>query len=275
MAENCNHNCGSCSANCSERSAESLLASLNENSSVKKIIGIVSGKGGVGKSSVTALLASMMAQKGYRTAVLDADITGPSQGKCFGIKEKAMGDGVVIYPFISEKYGIQVMSVNMMLENDEVPVLWRGPILAGVVKQFYSEVLWQDVDYMFVDMPPGTGDVPLTVFQSIPLDGIIIVTSTQALAGMVVSKAINMANAMNIPVLGLLENMSYVECDNCHEKLYVFGESHIHEVADMFNLPILGRLPLKTTITKAIDEGTVEDIRAEELNTCIEVIEEW
>lgn len=271
---NCNNNCSSCNKDCGDRTAESLLASLHKDSKVKKIIGIVSGKGGVGKSSVTALLASMMAQRGYRTAVLDADITGPSQGKCFGIHEKAVGNENAIYPFESKKLGIQVMTVNMMLQDDMVPVLWRGPILAGVVKQFYSDVVWEDVDYMFVDMPPGTGDVPLTVFQSIPLDGIIIVTSPQELAGMVVSKAINMANEMNVNVLGLLENMSYVECDNCGEKLYVFGQSHIQEMAARFNLPILGRMPLKPAITKAIDEGNVEEISADELLTCIDAIEE-
>ncbi len=245
---------------------------FNERSSVKKVIGVVSGKGGVGKSFVTSMLASEMARRGHRTAVLDGDITGPSQGKAFGIHERATGDGQLIYPAITKK-GIQVMTTNMILDTDETPVIWRGPMVANVLKQFYQEVYWNDVDYMFVDMPPGTSDVPLTAFQSFKLDGIVIVTSPQELVSMVVEKAINMANMMNIRVLGLVENMSYVQCPKCGEKIYVFGKSHIQEVAEKYHLPVIARVPLDPRISEASDAGAVEDLEVEEIKPAADFIE--
>lgn len=245
---------------------------LNEKSSVKKVIGVVSGKGGVGKSFVTSMLASEMQRRGHRTAVLDGDITGPSQGKSFGIHEKATGEENLIYPAVT-KSGIQVITTNMILDRDDQPVIWRGPMVANVLKKFYQEVYWNDVDYMFVDMPPGTSDVPLTAFQSFKLDGIIIVTSPQELVSMVVEKAINMANMMNIPVIGLIENMSYVECPNCGEKILVFGRSHIQEIADKYNLPVLARVPLDPRISEASDAGTIEDLEIEAIKPAADFIE--
>ena len=272
--ENCNHNCESCSANCESRQAgpQSFLATPYSKSKIGKIIGVISGKGGVGKSFVTSLLACEMQRKGYRTAVLDGDITGPSQGKAFGIREKAYGDGEVIFP-AETKTGIQVISMNMLLETDDTPVIWRGPMVGGVLKQLYSEVYWKDVDYMFVDMPPGTSDVPLTLFQSIPLDGIVIVTSPQELVSMVVDKAINMANMMNIRVLGVIENMSYVQCDHCGEKLYVFGPSHIKETAEKFDLPVLAQVPLDPKIAVSADAGTIEDLQVQEITAAADLLE--
>ncbi len=244
----------------------------NEKSKIKKIIGVVSGKGGVGKSFVTSMLASQMADRGYRTAVLDGDITGPSQAKAFGINEKAMGDGTYIYPATTKK-GIQVISTNMILDSDETPVIWRGPMVANILKQFYTDVIWEDVDYMFVDMPPGTSDVPLTMFQSIPLDGIVVITSPQDLVSMVVEKAINMARQMNVNVLGLIENMSYLNCPHCGEKIYLFGESHIDDVAAKYNLPVLAQVPMNTEIAKAADAGCIEDVNIEELKPAVDLIE--
>ena len=271
--ENCTHDCSSCGTNCPSREKpQSFLAKPYEKSSIKKIIGVVSGKGGVGKSFVTSLLASEMQRRGFRTAVLDGDITGPSQGKSFGITDKAYGDGEVIYPEIT-KSGIQVISMNMLLETDDTPVIWRGPMVGGVLKQLYSEVYWKDVDYMFIDMPPGTSDVPLTLFQSIPVDGIIIVTSPQELVSMVVNKAVNMANMMNIKVLGVIENMSYVECTKCGEKLYVFGPSHIQETADKFDLPVLAQIPLDPRIAASADAGTIEDLQIEQITKAAELLE--
>lgn len=246
----CTHNCSSCSENCSSRDKESLLASLNEHSSVKKVIGVVSGKGGVGKSSITSLLATTMNKRGYKTAVLDADITGPSIPKAFGITEKPKGTEEYIMPCKS-KGGIDIMSVGLLLENETDPVLWRGPIIAGTVKQFWTDVIWDDVDYMFIDMPPGTGDVPLTVFQSIPLDGIVVVSTPQKLVGVIVEKAIKMANAMNIPLIGIVENMSYVLCPDCGKKIDLFGKSE--------NELILDRLPLDPRLADHCDNGTVEN----------------
>ena len=257
----CTHNCSTCGESCSERKEESLLAPLNEKSSVAKVIGIVSGKGGVGKSLVTSLMAAGMAKKGYRTAILDADVTGPSIPKVFGIKGRAGGNDFGIIPAAS-KNGVEVMSVNLLLENASDPVVWRGPVIAGVVKQFWTDVLWGDVDYMFVDMPPGTGDVPLTVFQSLPVDGIIVVTSPQELVSMIVEKAVKMANLMNIPILGIVENMSYLECPDCKKKISVFGESHIEEIAKENNIPVLGQIPITPDIAQKCDEGKVEDIDA-------------
>lgn len=255
----CTHECGSCSESCSERSGgqESFLEKTNDMSSVKKVIGIVSGKGGVGKSLVTGLMSVLSQRNGFNTAVLDADITGPSIPKMFGIHEKVTGDGNGIYPAVT-KTGIRVMSLNLLMENETDPVVWRGPIIAGTVKQFWTEVIWGDVDYMFIDMPPGTGDVPLTVFQSIPVDGIIVVASPQELVGMIVEKAINMARLMNIPVLGLVENMSYAVCPDCGKKLNIFGDSHIDEIAEKGNLPVLGKIPFDSSLAAACDKGMIE-----------------
>lgn len=223
MSSECNHDCGSCQEDCSERS---FLAPMNAHSNVKKVIGIVSGKGGVGKSSVTSLLAVLKQREGHSVAILDGDITGPSIGKTFGVDDlEIFSNGKEIIPALSQQ-GIKIMSTNLLLDHPEDPVVWRGPVLAGMIKQFWSDVLWEDVDYMFVDMPPGTGDVPLTVFQSLPLDGIVIVTSPQELVSMIVGKAVNMAKKMDIPILGIVENMSYVECPDCGKKIFVFGKSH-------------------------------------------------
>lgn len=271
--ETCNHQCEGCSANCSSRSTpESFAAHLHARSRVKKVIGIVSGKGGVGKSFITSLLASQMQRKGYHTAVLDGDITGPSMGKVFGITEKASGDGELMIP-ARTKSGIQLVSANMLLEDDSQPIIWRGPMVAGILKQFYEEVFWDDVDYMFVDMPPGTSDVPLTAFQSLPLSGIIVVTSPQELVSMVVAKAINMANMMNIKVLGLIENMSYVECEECGHRMYVFGKSHIQETAEKYHLPVLAQIPLDPRIAEASDSGSIEDVIIPEISYAADLIE--
>lgn len=245
---------------------------LNSKSSVRKIIGVVSGKGGVGKSFVTSMLASEMQRRGHRTAVLDGDITGPSQGKAFGIHEPATGDGTYIYPAVT-KNGIQVMTTNMILDSDDTPVIWRGPMVANVLKQFYTDVIWDNVDFMFVDMPPGTSDVPLTAFQSIPLDGIVVVTSPQELAGMVVEKAINMAAKMNIRVLGIIENMSYVVCPHCGEKIEVFGKSHLNEISEKYHMPVLARVPLDPKISEAADAGQIEDLVVKEIAPAADVVE--
>ena len=257
----CTHDCSTCGESCSERKEESLLAPLNSMSSVKKVIGIVSGKGGVGKSLVTSLMAAGMQKKGYRTAVLDADITGPSIPKVFGIEGMAKGSEYGILPSSSEN-GVEVMSVNLLLENASDPVVWRGPILAGTVKQFWTDVIWDDVDFMFVDMPPGTGDVPLTVFQSLPIDGIIVVTSPQELVSMIVEKAVKMAKMMNVPIMGLVENMSYFSCPDCGKEINDFGESHIEDVAKQNGLKVLGRIPINPEIAAKCDAGKVENIDA-------------
>ena len=256
----CNHDCSSCSANCGERQQpESFLEKLNDRSSVKKVVAVVSGKGGVGKSLVTALTACEARRRGKRVAVLDADITGPSIPRAFGIAEKAQSDGELLYPKVTGT-GIEVMSINLLLEQDTDPVVWRGPVIAGVVKQFWTDVLWRDIDVMFIDMPPGTGDVPLTVFQSIPVDGIIIVASPQELVSMIVEKAVKMAEMMNIPILGLIENMSYIECPDCGKRISVFGESHIGEAAAAHSTKVLGRLPIRPEFAAAVDAGAVEGI---------------
>lgn len=259
MSEECNHDCSSCSADCSSRSPESFLEKPHEKSSIKKVIGVVSGKGGVGKSMISSMLAVNFQRKGYRTAILDADITGPSIPKAFGITSRATGNESGIDPVVT-KTGIQTMSVNLLLEDTSDPVIWRGPVIAGTVKQFWQDVIWTDVDYMFVDMPPGTGDVPLTVFQAIPVDGIVIVTSPQELVSMIVGKAVKMAQMMNIPILGIIENMSYVECPGCKEHINVFGESHVEEVAAQYGLPILGKIPMTPVISAASDAGDVENL---------------
>ena len=270
----CSSDCSSCKENCSSRkpSKEDFLVPQNEHSKIKKVIGIVSGKGGVGKSFVTSYLSVLMNRKGYKTAILDGDITGPSIPKAFGMHKRAQACEWGMLPEES-KNGIKVMSVNLLLETEDTPVIWRGPVVAGVVKQFWQEVVWGDVDYMFVDMPPGTGDVPLTIYQSLPLDGIIIVTSPQELVSMIVAKAVNMAEAMDVPILGLVENYSYVECGNCGEKISVFGESHIEKIASKHNLPVLAKVPINPAIAKAIDAEDVEGLQGEWLDACSETVE--
>ena len=254
----CTHNCSTCSQNCSSRKdPESLREKPHELSKIKKVIGVVSGKGGVGKSLVTSLLAVSTQRKGFKTAILDADITGPSIPKAFGIKEKAQGTENGILPCKS-KTGIEIMSVNLLLENDTDPVVWRGPVIAGAVKQFWTDVIWDDVDFMFVDMPPGTGDVPLTVFQSLPVDGIVIVASPQELVGMIVEKAVKMANLMNIPVLAFAENMSYFLCPNCDTKHKIFGESNIKEIAEEYNVDTVAEIPMNNKLAAAVDAGVIE-----------------
>jgi len=274
-AENCNHDCGSCSANCESRTAPktSFEEKLSEGSSVKKVIGVVSGKGGVGKSLVTSLMACRMRAENHRVGILDADITGPSIPKAFGIHEPVgiSPDGKLLVPAVSST-GIEVISANMILENETDPVIWRGPVIAGAVKQFWGETLWENIDYMFVDMPPGTGDVPLTVFQSLPVDGIIIVTSPQELVSMIVGKAVNMAKKMDIPILGMIENMSYLECPDCGKKIAVFGESRIDEAAEKYGLPVLAQIPIRPEIAKAVDEGTVEYVNADFLDKAVEAV---
>jgi Mrp family chromosome partitioning ATPase len=258
MSTNCTHDCASCGESCSERTQpESMILQSNENSHVKKVIGVVSGKGGVGKSLVTSLLAVSMQRKGYETAILDADITGPSIPKMFHITGRAQGSEFGVIPAES-KLGTKIMSVNLLLSNETDPVVWRGPIIAGTVTQFWTDVVWGDVDFMFVDMPPGTGDVPLTVFQSLPLDGIIIVTSPQELVSMIVTKAVNMAKKMDIPILGVVENYSYFACPDCGKKVSIFGESKIDEVAASNGIKVLGKLPIDPKLAAAGDAGTIE-----------------
>ena len=255
----CNGNCSSCGSDCGERKAESLLAQLNPNSKVKKVIAVVSGKGGVGKSTVTATLAVAMAREGKRTAILDADITGPSAPTAFGVTECQGATEEGLYPALSRS-GIQIMSINLLLDNPNDPVVWRGPVIAGAVKQFWSDVIWEDVDYMFVDMPPGTGDVPLTVFQSLPIDGVVIVTTPQDLVSMIVAKAVKMANMMHVPVLGFVENYSYLQCPDCGRKIEVFGKSHLDEIAKEFDLPVLAKLPIEPYVAEAYDNGMMETV---------------
>lgn len=269
----CTHNCDTCGVDCDSRvkSKEDFLADMNALSNIKKVIGVVSGKGGVGKSLVTSMLAVLSQRDGNKTAILDADVTGPSIPKIFGIKEKAAGNENGIFP-VKTKTGISVMSVNLLLENDTDPVIWRGPVIAGTVKQFWTDVIWSDIDYMFVDMPPGTGDVPLTVFQSLPLSGIIIVTSPQELVSMIVSKAIKMAEMMDVPVLGIVENMSYVECGCCHNKISLFGESHTNESSELGNIPVLGKIPVDPKIATACDKGMIELFEGDWLNETIKKI---
>ena len=267
----CSGNCSSCGSDCADRQAESLLAELNPKSSVKKVIAVVSGKGGVGKSTVTALLAVAMARKGKNVAVLDADITGPSAPTAFGVNEcqGASEDG--LYPALT-RGGIQVMSINLLLDNPADPVVWRGPVIAGAVKQFWTDVIWEDVDYMFVDMPPGTGDVPLTVFQSLPIDGVVIVTTPQDLVSMIVAKAVKMANMMHVPVLGFVENYSYLECPDCGKRIEVFGKSHLKEIAAKFELPVLAQLPIDPSVAEAYDNGLMETVNTDAVNSVIDAV---
>lgn len=271
----CTHDCGSCSSSCesSVNAAEnSMIQQLNEASSVKKVIGVVSGKGGVGKSLVTSMLAVLMNRRGYAAAILDADITGPSIPKAFGVTGRAEGSELGIFPK-KTKLGIEIMSVNLLLERVTDPVVWRGPIIAGTVTQFWKDVIWNDIDFMFIDMPPGTGDVPLTVFQTIPLDGIIVVTSPQELVSMIVGKAVNMAQMMNIPVIGLVENMSYVECPDCKKRINIFGDSKLDEVAKEYKLDILARLPISPEIASQVDKGVIELFEADWLENAADIIE--
>ena len=268
----CTHDCSTCQNKCSSAKPESLLAPQNAGSNVKKVIGVVSGKGGVGKSLVTGLLATLTARNGHTTAILDADITGPSIPRMFGVDEPIMGNDYGMLPAYSES-GVGIMSINLLLENNTDPVIWRGSLIAGTVKQFWTDVCWGDVDCLYVDMPPGTGDVPLTVFQSLPVDGIIIVASPQELVGMIVEKAVNMAKMMNIPVLGIVENMSYIKCPDCDKKLYPFGEGKTLQVAQAHSIPLLAQLPIEPTLAKACDSGLVELFNEDWLDGAVAVVE--
>lgn len=268
----CNHDCSSCSSNCGDRVPESFIEKPHPDSNIKKVIGVVSGKGGVGKSMVTDLLAVAYSRKGYHCGIMDADITGPSIPKAFGVTEKATGNSTTIFP-VKSKTNIDIMSINLLLEDETDPVIWRGPVIAGTVKQFWTDVLWEDVDCLFVDMPPGTGDVPLTVFQSLPLDGIIVVTTPQDLVSLIVGKAVKMAEMMNVPVLGIVENMSYVECPDCGKKIHMFGESHVKEIADRYGLLVLSQLPINPELTKAVDTGSIEDLTFDYMDDAVKIIE--
>ena len=262
----CTHDCSSCAQNCSERTEENdFRAKLNQFSSVKKVIAVLSGKGGVGKSLVTSLLAVNAMRSGDHVAILDADITGPSIPNAFGVHEKATGSDIGIFP-VTSKLGVDMMSINLLLENETDPVVWRGPIIAGTVKQFWTDVIWKDVDIMFIDMPPGTGDVPLTVFQSLPIDGVVVVTSPQELVGMVVQKAVNMANMMSIPVLGVVENYSYFECPDCGKRHKLFGESHIEKIAAENGVETVCRIPINPKLAAACDAGLIELYEGDWLN---------
>ena len=268
----CTHDCSTCSADCASRRPESLLAPENAMSSVKKVIAVMSGKGGVGKSLVTSLMAVLSQRSGHQAAILDADITGPSIPKMFGIRDKAMGTEDGILP-VESRTGVKMMSLNLLLEKDTDPVVWRGSLIAGTVKQFWTDVVWGDVDYMFVDMPPGTGDVPLTVFQSLPVDGIIIVTSPQELVGMIVEKAAKMAKMMNIPVLGLVENMSWIGCPDCGKKIFPFGESQTAKVALEEGIPLLAQLPIDPAVAKECDTGVIELFNEDWMEPVISAVE--
>ena len=274
MSENCDQNCSACGEECSERKEKQtdFSAKPHELSNIKKVVGVISGKGGVGKSLVASLLAVLMNRRGYKTAVFDADITGPSIPKAFGIKGMAVADENGLLPTES-RTGINIMSINLLLKNATDPVVWRGPLISNTVKQFWTDVIWGDVDYMFIDMPPGTSDVALTVFQSVAVDGIIIVTSPQELVSMIVSKAVNMAEKMNVPIIGIIENMSYLKCPDCGSEIKVFGESHIAEVADRHGIQVLGRLPIDPKIASACDNGLIEDFEGGWLDKTAEFLE--
>lgn len=265
MSTTCSHNCGSCSAKGSCGEQKAFERNSNQVSRVRHVIAVMSGKGGVGKSMVTSLLATLAAKQGYRTAVLDADITGPSIPKAFGLHERATADETGIYP-VKTAGGISVMSINVLVDEETKPVLWRGPIIAATVKQFWTDVYWGDIDYMFVDMPPGTGDVPLTVFQSLPVEGVVIVTSPQELVGMIVEKAVHMTEQMQIPILGIVENMSYFECPGCHERMELFGASQVVQQAERFDIPVSVRMPINSTLAGLCDAGQVEAWDFKEMN---------
>ena len=269
MSENCTHDCNSCGADCSSRKAD-FSAKSNPESHVKKVIGVVSGKGGVGKSMTSAMLAVSMRRLGFKAGVLDADITGPSIPRLFGVKGPATGDGESINP-VSSRTGVEIMSINLLLDDPEAPVVWRGPVIAGAVKQFWQEVVW-DVDFLFVDMPPGTGDVPLTVFQTLPVDGIVIVSSPQELVGMIVGKAVQMAQMMHVPILGLVENMSYAVCPDCGKHINVFGDSHVDEIADKYKLPVLAKMPIDPELAKEADAGMIEMFAGDYLDNAAQTV---
>ena len=271
----CTHDCSSCGENCPSRQSDpaDFLEAPNELSCVRRVIGVVSGKGGVGKSLVTSMLAVLLKRRGYNVGIMDADVTGPSIPKAFGIHEKAASTGTALIPARS-KTGVDIMSVNLLLEDDSDPVVWRGPVIAGVVKQFWTDVIWNDVDFLFVDMPPGTGDVPLTVFQSLPVDGIIIVTSPQELVSMIVTKAVKMAEMMNVPVLGLVENMSYFHCPDNGKDYQIFGDSHIEEIAQQYHLDVLAKLPIDPQIAAHCDGGTLEQMEFDWMESVAEKLEQ-
>lgn len=272
--ENCTHDCSTCGADCGSREGGGIEKKpLNEHSNIRKVIGIVSGKGGVGKSMVTGLAALAATRNGYKTGILDADITGPSIPKMFGVHEKAFGSEFGIIPATTATE-IEIMSINLMTENETDPVVWRGPVIAGVVEQFWTDVCWGDLDVLFVDMPPGTGDVPLTVFQSLPVDGIIVVTSPQDLVSMIVTKAVNMAKLMNIPVLGMVENMSYLECPDCGKKIELFGESKAEQVAKENGIKLLEKLPINPELAKLADAGRIEASPGTEMETVLDILAE-
>ncbi len=272
MAENCTHDCSSCSQSCSSRKKESMLKAPHKQSSIKKVIGVVSGKGGVGKSLTTSLLAAYAHKKGDSVGIMDADITGPSIPKMFGVTERITGNENGIKTVLTPS-GIQMVSMNLLLDEENSPVIWRGMVISGTVMQFWTDVIWKDVDLLFIDMPPGTGDVPLTVFQSIPLAGIVIVTTPQDLVRMVVEKAVNMANIMNIPVLGLVENMSYLTCPDCGKKMEIFGHSKAAQIAAEYSIPAIAQMPLDPNITKYADEGRIEDYDGDALGEVFAQIE--
>lgn len=273
MSTNCNNDCSSCGENCASRtSPQSFLKPLHSGSAVGRVIAVVSGKGGVGKSLVTGLLACEMQRRGHRAAVLDADVTGPSVPQMFGVHENARGGEDFILP-VKSMGGIQMMSMNVLLPHDTDPVVWRGPIIAGAVEQFWTDVIWDNVDYMFVDMPPGTGDVPLTVFQSLPVNGVVVVTSPQELVGMIVEKAVKMADMMSKPVVGLVENMSYYVCPDCGKAHSIFGDSHIEETAVRYNIPNVAKLPINPEFASACDEGKIETLEVPELKSLADYIE--
>ena len=274
MSENCTHDCSSCGVDCPSRNQETpdFSAQANANSHVKKVIGVVSGKGGVGKSLVTSLMSVLLRRRGLSTAVLDADVTGPSIPKAFGVHEQLMGTDGGILPAVSAT-GVKMVSLNLLLENETDPVVWRGPVIAGTVKQFWTDVMWGDVDFMFVDMPPGTGDVPLTVFQSLPLDGILIVTSPQELVGMIVEKAVRMAQMMNVPVLGIVENMAYFQCDACGKKHYIFGQSHLEEIAERNGVGLTAQIPMDPTLAAACDAGRIEMVEVSGLDGIVDALQ--
>lgn len=272
MSENCNGNCAECSSNCESRNKESFLEPTGEFNNIKHVVAVVSGKGGVGKSMVTSLLATLMSKKGYKVGILDADITGPSIPKSFGIMGNAMQNELGILP-AETKTGIKVMSVNMLLKENDAPVVWRGPVIAGAVKQFWQDVVWGDLDYLFIDCPPGTGDVPLTVFQTIPLDGIVMVTSPQDLVSLIVKKAYNMAKMMDINIIGLVENMSYVKCPDCGKCFSVFGGGS-DDIAQELNIDLLGKLPIDVSLTQMVDNGCIEHFSEDYLDKAVSKLEE-
>ncbi len=253
----CTHDCSTCSEACGQAGPQSFLEKPNEFSSIKKVIAVVSGKGGVGKSAITSMLTVLMQRRGYQTGILDADVTGPSIPRAFGVNGRATASDLGIFP-VQSKLGTQIISVNLLLDDPTDPVVWRGPVIAGMVSQFWKDVIWKDVDFLFVDMPPGTGDVPLTVFQSVPVDGIVVVTSPQELVSMIVEKAVKMAGMLNVPILGIVENMSYFTCPDCGKNHSVFGESHIEELAEKYSIPVISKLPINNKIAAACDKGMIE-----------------